>query len=1067
MAKFNGKTNKYRNLTESLLNVHFNSEGIGIKGPKPVEKKLPELSHGGPPPHPPQQQTGFLLDQLQRYGQPGYQMNSNMGTTDGQAWMAESSYNLQQAGPNPYNNLTPTQSGAGSQQGQAVPQAPQGNMIPQFNNNPFAQQTQPMPQGGGLGVPNMGQGYSGGVPQVSAPLATPGDWSTFDFGAAGGGYSESAIPPIKTGLSPAEVAKAQADMTKQAGNAAFARSTVSTVGNLIAQSDDTTDDVRPSSSGRDILGSAMSGAAAGSVAGPWGALAGAAVSVGAGLLNSKKAGEEWDKNKAEESELNQEQRGNNSLEYSKFMQNNYDSQGGDTGSYYAEYGGSIDKIMKKYNDGGEVDNLYADIKQAGKLNKYIRRSNIMKLLPTGSFMGMKNKNKQRIVDSRLAIQGLQLGKFDWNDNVDKDGNLISSHVLMDNRDPFYEENIWKDNNNNRLGTKKYNWRQVNKRLKGLNVVANEEDGGYHIQPSPTNNMQFAEGGYTPELNLPTREENVSEAFSSYVPVLPYQETDRDIMENRLGLAAGAQQNRFVNPSTFVNSMENYKNTGEFTPVPYGGNSSNYKEWDPRVSSYIEDELFPAVGYDQSIQKAQNTSGDGTPWSAATISDLAMAVDPEFRGSAAHASYITDAFQGNHNWSANKSKRNTDYAAGDILFSGRGDTRGKGFNWFKNQAKSGNSYKSHSDMIVATGTNADGETIYTVQGGNLGDTLSTKDFTAKQLNRKYPGYLRYSGFDEEGNLLEQKYGGETRKRQYPHGGSTHMQKPADMDDATWANLQATQGLTNFAVPAVKNDRLTDYSDVEMRQNEEIVNRQIGEEALQNTTEALKTGAGNTWQYITENPLDAAQIGIGGAAIVADGIPGVGTLASGVLDGINAGISGGRAGYYGLTNKPGKAAFYTGLAGLDATAAIPGPVGDAAGASKISALLGKVAKSKAGHYAHEGAQVATKGKAALAAEDISTMAAGGSTNAAEYETEGGEVMLASPADAPVATEQGRYDKIATNLYKAEGPRHEQGGVPTAGATQSFRDASGQIHNAPYVYSDSPDMMMDPTEILKLIS
>ena len=64
MAKFNGKRNKHRNLTESLLNVHFNSAGIGIKGPKPVEKKLPKLSHGGPPPHPPQQQTGFLLDQL-------------------------------------------------------------------------------------------------------------------------------------------------------------------------------------------------------------------------------------------------------------------------------------------------------------------------------------------------------------------------------------------------------------------------------------------------------------------------------------------------------------------------------------------------------------------------------------------------------------------------------------------------------------------------------------------------------------------------------------------------------------------------------------------------------------------------------------------------------------------------------------------------------------------------------------------------------------------------------------------------------------------------------------------
>ena len=53
MAKFNGKKGKHRNLAESVLNAYFNSDGIGIKGPKPVEKKVPTMSHGGPPPHPP------------------------------------------------------------------------------------------------------------------------------------------------------------------------------------------------------------------------------------------------------------------------------------------------------------------------------------------------------------------------------------------------------------------------------------------------------------------------------------------------------------------------------------------------------------------------------------------------------------------------------------------------------------------------------------------------------------------------------------------------------------------------------------------------------------------------------------------------------------------------------------------------------------------------------------------------------------------------------------------------------------------------------------------------------
>ena len=94
-------------------------------------------------------------------------------------------------------------------------------------------------------------------------------------------------------------------------------------------------------------------------------------------------------------------------------------------------------------------------------------------------------------------------------------------------------------------------------------------------------------------------------------------------------------------------------------------------------------------------------------------------------------------------------------------------------------------------------------------------------------------------------------------------------------------------------------------------------------------------------------------------------------------------------------------------------------------------------------------------------------GGSTGQPDYETEGGEVMLASPGDAPVAVGNGNYKQVASNLYQAEGPRHEAGGIATQGATEPFMDASGQSHDSPYVFSDSDDMMFDATDILKLIS
>jgi hypothetical protein len=86
--------------------------------------------------------------------------------------------------------------------------------------------------------------------------------------------------------------------------------------------------------------------------------------------------------------------------------------------------------------------------------------------------------------------------------------------------------------------------------------------------------------------------------------------------------------------------------------------------------------------------------------------------------------------------------------------------------------------------------------------------------------------------------------------------------------------------------------------------------------------------------------------------------------------------------------------------------------------------------------------------------------------DYETEGGEVMLASPSDKPIALGQGNYKKMTDNLYKIEGPRHEGGGVPTAGAQQPFTDNLGNDHDSPYVFSDTEDFRFDASEILGML-
>jgi hypothetical protein len=188
------------------------------------------------------------------------------------------------------------------------------------------------------------------------------------------------------------------------------------------------------------------------------------------------------------------------------------------------------------------------------------------------------------------------------------------------------------------------------------------------------------------------------------------QSEREQREMALAMAAANQQNRFTNPMTQAFMDESH----------------------PLAKEYIEADLFGGVGYD----------GDSVanPWSAATVSDLAKAFDPTFKGSALHADYINRAFSGDGNYRADKINKRTDFKPGDILFQGRGSTEGDKFRNFKNRAKEGEQYSSHSDMIIGTGVDADGRKYYDVQGGNKGDQLYQRRLYAKDIDRMYAGRL---------------------------------------------------------------------------------------------------------------------------------------------------------------------------------------------------------------------------------------------------------------------------------------------------------------------------------------
>jgi len=871
MAKFNGKKGKHRNLAESVLNAYFNSAGIGTKGSKPVKKKVPKMHDGGGVPHAPT---------------PGHEM-----------FVGSTAY---QADPLAQNS-------------QVLPYQTQNQNL--WNTNAVGTGTSPMGGfntgiGGEAGLGMQGAGFN--IDQYKMPV-----------------YN-SPLNKTQEGLAPGQIAAAQAAHLKKEGLQALGANALGTAGTMIAQSDDTTDNVRPSSSGRDILGSAVSGAAGGMALGPWGALASAGISVVGELASSNKAAKQWDEDLADSNKRRIDQQGQNALEYSRQM-SNLNSQGnlGLSGPY-AKYGGAVADILKKYDTGGPtgmkkpegmseaewanilrmqgITNITPPSVKQDKLsnmtelemavNEEVAKTNQGKVHASKVYGGIKDTAKDvgttaynnpldsvqiglgglaigaegipvagttasAVLDGvNAGVSGLRSGYYGWKGDAAKAalyGGFATTDALA--ATPLLGNSAGSINLARRLallGKAEHVAAPIAKGITGYKAMTiGDEDlasRNYGGATSNTKYKKYREGGpleMSPAFLGVEPEGTGSNVFDSPM-------TETEMMQARLEMAAAEQMNRFHNPNT-------------------GG---TYKEWDPRVSGYIQDTLFPNVGFSKDNQVLQNAPppgwkpGDlwnrGTPWSGATISPLAQVVDPNFKTSAAHSTYINAAFDDKHDWSANRTKRNTPYQAGDILFKGSADSSqpsyGEGYDWFKSQSKAGkgagDSYRSHTDMIIGTGerkmtkpenwndkkwkrylkNNSGLEKYYTVQGGNVGNTLSTEDLTVKQINKKYPGYLNFNN---------------------------------------------------------------------------------------------------------------------------------------------------------------------------------------------------------------------------------SKAHGGPTGQADYETEGGEVMLASPGDAPVAVGNGNYKQVASNLYQAEGPAHERGGIATQGATEPFMDASGQSHDSPYVFSDSEDMTFDATDILKLIS
>jgi hypothetical protein len=256
-------------------------------------------------------------------------------------------------------------------------------------------------------------------------------------------------------------------------------------------------------------------------------------------------------------------------------------------------------------------------------------------------------------------------------------------------------------------------------------------------------------------------------------------------------------------------------------------------------------------------------------------------------------------------------------------------------------------------------------------------------------------------------------------------------------------------------------LYQVSEADIRRNEALgQQRKIEEDMAQMGQKA--TNAATTLRNNPEMAMDAAQLVLQG--IAATDIPLV-SQGAGI---INTGGYLGRAGYYGLRGAlendlgyAAKSGIYTGLGGLSAAGIIPG-AGTAADAGAMAILgdaLHAAHASRVGQAAHTLGTASkissTTGQGSIIGGLTGTNKKyGGSNKTPQYETEGGEVILSNPGQKPISLGQGTYKKMnmGGQLHKAVGPKHTNGGIPTAGG------------NGGYVFSDA--MKFDASAILNML-
>lgn len=335
----------------------------------------------------------------------------------------------------------------------------------------------------------------------------------------------------------------------------------------------------------------------------------------------------------------------------------------------------------------------------------------------------------------------------------------------------------------------------------------------------------------------------------------------------------------------------------------------------------------------------------------------------------------------------------------------------------------------------------------------------------------------------------RHGGHLMKYYYGGPGPTTANPPAVMPGmeqyAQYANLNPALANAVSNVP-VKNDRLTSYTDAELARYEA--------NAKAAADNARYEQYKDTAQLVATNPtvaMDAVQLGLG--AVQTSEIP-VFSQAAGVINTLGYG-SRAAASYIGGDTLAG--GMYTGLAGLSAAGTLP-VAGTAADASVLATQAANFSKGlKSASNIEAGLEVANTARTATTASKVIhgleaaehvvhpmasldkavNVGTGGQYKPSyvmmghryggrpQYETEKSEVILASPGDKPIAMGQGGYTKLSQNLYKGNGPSHEQGGIPTSGGTKQFIDNTGQA-NSPYVFSDDKAMRFDATNILSMI-